>query len=219
MSYYTRIKTALHPLAWGLSRGITKNSNLLIADTESVVISDITIVNWKESHFRALLSHLPLNGHRDNAVMRGQLAVIRQALSRFSDGTDTSRYDVFDYAELCWKLGNQEAQKVLGWSRVQVKQHADIKEKLHYIAWAEARGVTTNSKVVTSGKNGVVTDDVTKVTQDWRETHFRALLSHLPLNGHRDNAIMRAQLAVKPDMFLQCQTIPHCNKNELLKPM
>ena len=120
-------------------------------------------------------------------------AVIRQALSRFNDGTDTSRYDVFDYAELCCKLGNQEAQRVLGWSESKVIKHSNIKTTLHPLAWGIAR-LTRNFNLSGVGDLAIVSQKLTIVT--WSESHFRALLSYLPLNGHRDNAVMRGQLGV-----------------------
>lgn len=107
------------------------------------------------------------------------------------DGTDTSRFDVFDYAELCWKLGNQKAQEELGWKDYQVTRYLSIKSKLHSLAWDMARtGLPRKSDFGNSGDNGLGNSNLP--IGNWSESHFRALLSHIGLNGQRDNAVMRA---------------------------
>lgn len=116
---------------------------------------------------------------------------IQHAIRCNEDGTDTSRYDVFDYAELCWKLGNQEAQRVLGWSAGQVSKHSGIVSKLHSLAWETAR--FPNIYTVGNFDAGDVGNGNFPIG-NWSESHFRALLSHLSLNGHRDNAVLGGQL-------------------------
>lgn len=115
------------------------------------------------------------------------------------DGADTEQHDVFDYAELCWtlakiqKLEGAQIANVLGWTtKQQVDQYTSIKTKLHPRAWTlAAYGSTTNPSLVDSVESDVVDSASTKV--DWKETHFRSFLSHLPCpNG--DRAIMRAQV-------------------------
>lgn len=126
------------------------------------------------------------------------------------DGADTERHDVFDYAELCAQLSpgtkDDSIADLLGWNNRQtVIYHRNIKNLLHRQAWELATGgVTKNSEVVTPDADDVVTPDVTRVTAEWKERHFRSFLSHLPCpNG--DHAIMRAQvraiseLIAKPD--------------------
>jgi len=123
---------------------------------------------------------------------------IRFGLQCNADGQMTAADDVFDLAELCWTLAQDgwDDTKIgaeLGWERVPVIQHRNIKTNLHTRAWDIARwGVTKNDDVVTADESTIVTSSVTKVT--WRETHFRAFLSELPCpNG--DRAPMRAQVA------------------------
>ncbi|MBA3571370.1 MAG: ParB N-terminal domain-containing protein, partial [Pyrinomonadaceae bacterium] len=139
------------------------------------------------------------------------VASITHGIRCNEDGADTERHDVFDYAELCWTLtenGNKDDDiaKLLGWNnRQSAIYHRNIKTNLHSRSWKlVAEGVTGNSELVTPEENGLVTLDVTKVTPDWKETHFRAFLKELPCpNG--DRAMMRAQvraiseLISKPD--------------------
>lgn len=124
---------------------------------------------------------------------------IQHAIRCNEDGTDTSRFDVFDYAELCWKLsqnmtGEQIANE-LGWgSDKQIIQYKNIKDKLHPLTWDEARGVTKKVTFVTNDDSSLVTNEVTIVT--WKESHFRSILAHIGLDDERNNALMRAQLKV-----------------------
>lgn len=122
--------------------------------------------------------------------LNGDTRRIYHAIRCNEDGADTQKYDVFDYAELCWLL-NDQAEQELGWNRVQVSQYQNIKAKLHSKIWGLSRNVTNNSILVASEYSDLVTSDVTKVT--WRETYFRAMLSHLP---YTDHATYRGQRAV-----------------------
>ncbi len=125
-----------------------------------------------------------------------------------------SRHDVFDYAELCARMSpgmkDDGIADLLGWNNRQVViWHRNIKKNLHPRSWRLAtEGVTRNHEFVTIEENPLVTTDVTIVTSDWKESHFRAFLSHLPCpNG--DRAMMRAQvraiteLMSKPDKHIQ----------------
>ena len=122
------------------------------------------------------------------------------------DGTDTDRYDVFDYAELCWMLAKEMDDdivgKKIGWKRVPVIQHKSIKTGLHSLAWNTARsGVTSGACLVTEDEESTVTEGVTLVT--WRETHFRAFLKELPYNKDNANrATMRAQVAAIQELMV-----------------
>ena len=51
----------LHPVVWSLVKS-TKNSGLVDETEESLVDNKSTIVDWRETHFRALLSHLSESG-------------------------------------------------------------------------------------------------------------------------------------------------------------
>lgn len=111
--------------------------------------------------------------------------------------------DVFDKAEYCWKLANvgemtgDQIAGVMGWDRTKVLQYSSIKDKLHPDTWDSARmGVTNNQDLVTQDAPNIVTQDVTKVTVNWRETHFRAFLKHLPCPDPTDTTARDAQLKV-----------------------
>jgi len=130
---------------------------------------------------------------------------IRFGLQCNADGQLTAADDVFDLAELCWNLAQMgwDDAKIggeLGWERVPVVQHRNIKANLHPAAWDLARwGVTKNGNLVTNEESSLVTSDVTKVT--WRETHFRAFLSELPLGKDSRRATMRAQVAAVSELL------------------
>lgn len=81
VSYYSGIRSNLHPRAWGLARGLTINDNLLRVTGETVVNPELTNVNWQESHFRALLKFLSWQ-EGDRAIMRAQLKAIRAIITR-----------------------------------------------------------------------------------------------------------------------------------------
>ena len=52
--HYSQIKECLHPEAWQLARNaVTKNRSLVTEPDEDVVTPEVTIVTWRESHFRA----------------------------------------------------------------------------------------------------------------------------------------------------------------------
>lgn len=137
---------------------------------------------------------------------------IRFGLQCNADGQLTAADDVFDLAELCWYLNtvagetSESIAAMLGWDRSRVAQHKSIKDKLHRKSW----DVTRNSTCVTADKKLPVTDDVTHVT--WQESHFRALLKHLPCpNGDRN--LMRHQIrAINEIMDSKKITTPICDK-------
>jgi site-specific DNA-methyltransferase (adenine-specific) len=82
VSHYKKIKDNLHPKAFELAKGVTRNGDLSPDDTQSLVIQDVTIVTWLESHFRSLLKHLSWE-ENDRATMRAQLQAISDILDRF----------------------------------------------------------------------------------------------------------------------------------------
>jgi DNA modification methylase len=124
---------------------------------------------------------------------------IRFALQCNADGQLSAPDDVFDLAELCYGLAQQgwsgeQIAKELGWDRTAVVHYSQIKECLHPEAWRLARsGVTRNGSLVTEPDQDVVLPEVTIV--NWRESHFRSLLRHLPC-ADRHRGTMRAQIAV-----------------------
>lgn len=101
------------------------------------------------------------------------------------DGADTMKDDVFDLAELCWSLGEDdwkgpEIAKELGWfTEAQVSYYRQIKEKLHPVAWSLARGLTKIQGLLIDSGKPLVNSELTIV--NWRESHFRSLLQHV---GH-----------------------------------
>jgi len=100
--------------------------------------------------------------------------------------------DMFDLAELCWRLnqdgwtGQQIAQE-LGWNETaSVTNHKNIKVKLHPAAWQLARfGIIAN----------VLPDTIANqelANANWVEAHFRTFLRFLPCeDGNR--ALMDTQ--------------------------
>lgn len=117
------------------------------------------------------------------------------------DGTDTSAYDVFDYAELCAALPTQQVIDALGWSIDLVSKHRLIATRLHPMAWNWAREISTrNSAVVEKSDQNVVEQKSTIV--DWQESHFRAFLKELPYDrSNPDRNIMRAQVAAITELI------------------
>lgn len=109
--------------------------------------------------------------------------------------------DVFDLAELCWKLARdgwtgERIAGELGWStKQQVNLYTNVRRGLHLNAWNLARYLSTRKSILLTEQEKNVVDAKSTIV-DWRESHFRSLLSHLSLNGQRDNAIMRGQLQV-----------------------
>ncbi|MFH1141740.1 MAG: ParB N-terminal domain-containing protein [Chloroflexota bacterium] len=152
-------------------------------------------------------------GHRLEAALRLGISPIPYTLK--PEGVSTIRFgllcnadgqlcqpdDVFDLAELCYGLTQdgwereQIAQEV-SWSPTVVTQYKQIKENLHPQAWTFARySVAKKDDIAMADGGELATRDVAIAT--WRESHFRALLRHLPC-GDGDRAAMRAQMAVLP---------------------
>lgn len=116
---------------------------------------------------------------------------IKHAIVCNDDGADTREYDVFDYAELCYKYDGKgkELAVELVWSIELVSKYKQIKDKLHPLTWELARDCTKNKNSVQQENKTLVQSDCTKV--QWRETHFRALIAALPCT---DNISYRFQL-------------------------
>jgi hypothetical protein len=122
---------------------------------------------------------------------------IRFALQCNADGQLSAPDDVFDLAELCYGLAQdgwtgEQIAKELGWSEGAVYNYKAIKDDLHPKAWVLARLTNFNS-LVSEDDDGFVSPKLTNVS--WLESHFRALLKHLPCNNG-DRGAMRAQMAV-----------------------
>lgn len=78
VTFHKQIKDRLHARVFRMASGeFTKKPGLVNDDKGALVNQEFTIVNFKETHLRALISELPA---QDNASYRGQLRVIRQAL-------------------------------------------------------------------------------------------------------------------------------------------
>ena len=92
VSYHKHIKERLHPRAWDLARNtLTKTTAFVNGEENELVKAELTVVNWRESHFRVLLKHLPCDDG-DHASMRAQMAVIRDAMKRWETGKVTARW-------------------------------------------------------------------------------------------------------------------------------
>lgn len=144
---------------------------------------------------------------------------VRYALLCNDDRGKGREDDVFDLAELCWRMGktlsdNESVAKVLGWSPSASSNYRKIKERLHTDAWELARFTKKNGLVNLGQKNGV-NPEFTEV--NWNERYFRALLKHLPINGQQDNATMRGQLAIIQQCLYRWQKKPKDNKGKELK--
>ncbi|HSG61638.1 MAG TPA: DNA methyltransferase [Pseudomonadales bacterium] len=135
------------------------------------------------------------------------------------DGADTEPYDVFDYAELCWtlnevdKMTGDDIASRLGWgSKQKVDQYKTIKDTLHVAAWRIVRSLSTKNQPLVDGDEKSVVDQKS-TTVDWKESHFRAFLKHLPCpNGDRN--IMRHQLrALREIMDGKKITAATCEKS------
>ncbi len=165
-----------------------------------VIEKDGTLVDGRHrlEAARALgLSELPFIYKPDG------VSSIRFGLQCNADGQLAQPNDVFDYAELCYGLaqegwtGEQIAEELgTGWGVGLVSYHKQIKEKLHSRAWDLAR-FTKNMGLVNNDETDLVNPNFTIV--NWRETHFRALLRHLPYEG--DHASMRAQVRAVKDII------------------
>ncbi|MDP3064171.1 MAG: DNA methyltransferase [Chloroflexota bacterium] len=104
VTYHTNIREQLHPRAWDLARnGLTITPPVVKEEEDSPVKQELTIVNWRESHFRALLRHLPcVDG--DHGAMRAQMAVLQDALKRWPTGKVTARWIEEAAARQAWHL-------------------------------------------------------------------------------------------------------------------
>lgn len=129
---------------------------------------------------------------------------LRHSIRCNSDGADTRPDDVFDFASRIAALSAQgwrqeDIGTELGWDRIKVQRYAAIRSQLHSRAWAIAH--VPNFQVDgTNADDDLGTSDVPKGTVQWSESHFRALLQHLPCpNG--DNAMMRAQVAAVRELM------------------
>lgn len=82
VTYYSNVRALLHPRAWVTAKsGLTRIAGDVNAEDEGPVNHELTNVNWSESHFRALLAHIPCpNG--DRAMMRAQVGTIRELMGR-----------------------------------------------------------------------------------------------------------------------------------------
>lgn len=136
------------------------------------------------------------------------VSAILHGLRSNAHGQMTFIDDVFDLAELCQRLSHngwtgERIAEELEWERTTVVHHIQIKKCLHPRAWSLARGtVTKKPNLVTSPQKNLVTPIVTIVTVEkyptygvWLESHFRALIKHLPCTN-RDRGSMRAQIGV-----------------------
>lgn len=119
---------------------------------------------------------------------------IAHAIRCNEDGTDTERYDVFDLAELCYRLS--EAGMGLADIAPRIDKGIDlvskyklIKERLHPRAFEIAS--TKDGGLVDGSDIELVESNSTKV--EWRETHLRKIVSVLSAEDH---GTYRAQLAV-----------------------
>jgi site-specific DNA-methyltransferase (adenine-specific) len=61
--------------------GLTKNTNGVNVADDDIVNEELTNVKWVETHFRALLKHLPYSDG-DNAMMRAQVKAVRAIIAR-----------------------------------------------------------------------------------------------------------------------------------------
>jgi len=109
VSQYVQIKSELHPLAWSLARWSTTIAEYVDGIELGIVDPKSTNVDWLESHFRSLLSALPCpNG--DRAMMRAQLAVIREAQARSQQGDK--------------RFGQTEKKVTAKWIETTARRHA-----------------------------------------------------------------------------------------------
>lgn len=138
-------------------------------------------------------------------VLGSEVSAIAHSIRCNADGTDTSAYDVFDYAELCWTLtedgiSRDDVAKMIGWkAETAVSNHRAIIEKLSQSAYNAGR-VTADRGFVIAPDGDVVTQKVTNVT--FAESHFRAFLKELPYDREAPRrADMRAQVAAIRDLL------------------
>jgi DNA modification methylase len=147
------------------------------------------------------------------------LSNIRYALVCNADRAKGREDDVFDLAELCWRMGklfpdNETVAKVLNWSPSMSSNYKKIKEKLHPLAWGFAR-FTEKLEFENVPTKSLVNSRFTIVK--WTEGHFRVFLKHLPLTSSTDHATMRGQLSVISQCLNRWQTKPKDAKGRPLK--
>lgn len=80
---YKAIKENLHPMAWDMAR-LPRNGEVGNEGDENLGNQELPIVNWSESHFRALLRHLSYRPG-DHAIARSQIRVIKLCLARANE--------------------------------------------------------------------------------------------------------------------------------------
>ncbi len=136
---------------------------------------------------------------------------IRHSLRCNRDGQDNTPDDVFDLAELCYRLAQegwtgQQIADEMGWTPANVTYYSNIRKELHPIAWKLARSeLTKNGSSVSEEGETVVNQELTIV--NWSESHFRALLQYLPCPDG-DRAIMRAQIEAINACLGRCRVLP-----------
>lgn len=146
---------------------------------------------------------------------------IKHAINCNEDGADTRQYDVFDYAEYCWKQSQRGVEgKViadsLGWKPPQVSKHVSIKSNLYYASWHYARCGFPRNETNGNGAIASVGNSEFPIGK-WTEFHFRELLSHLSPNGETDHATMRSQLAIIRECIRRWTKTPRDAKGNYLK--
>jgi len=95
VTHYKQIREQLHLRAWNFARyALTKNTDAVKDDDKELVKGTLTIVNWRESDFRALLKHLHC-ADGDRADERADFRVII---------ADTTRVVLFCGRRLTHKL-------------------------------------------------------------------------------------------------------------------
>jgi DNA modification methylase len=155
------------------------------------------------------LTEVPFIRKPDNG-----LSNIRYALICNADRAKGREDDVFDLAELCWRMGKIQGlsgdaiAKSLGWAtKQQVNLYGSIKIKLHPIAWRLARYLSTRkNSFVDNREKKLLTTESTIV--DWKEAHFRPITKHLPLTSPLDHATYRAQISVVNQCLYRWQKNP-----------
>jgi modification methylase len=150
------------------------------------------------------------------------LSNIRYALVCNDDRSKGREDDVFDLAELCWRMGKktgisyEEIAKILGWSgKSFVSAYVNIKEKIHPNILALARFTRKNDLVNQGGEN--VVNYVVHNCERWKESHFRPIIKYLPLISPTDHAIFRGQLSVISQCLNRWQNKPKDTKGRPLK--
>ena len=163
------------------------------------------------------LTEIPFIRKPDNGISN-----IRYALICNADRAKGREDDVFDLAELCWRMGKKAGlgydtiAKTLGWSaKSVVANHSSIKERLHPASFHLAR-FSTKSTFENSAKN-LLENGEFSIENRWRESHFRPIVRYIPLNGTIDPAIYRAQNSVISQCLYRWQKKPKDAKGRELK--